>query len=308
MPDTRSPNLLDVTADDYPALFQAADRASLFIQKRHLYLTGSVLALLVGGAACGAVSGAFPSARTKTVLAVASTACVALSFVLTAIRQALKPEKLWYGGRAVAESVKSMAWRYMTGAEPYFIGMPAAETDSRFVSDLKALIKDDQLAVGFGSDFSDKPQISARMREVRSASLEQRKPVYVSDRLADQRKWYGAKARKSQRAESWYFVVILVSQAMALAATAFMISRPGSAWNLTGVFSSLASALVAWLQVRQHEELAQSYAAAALELGFIEEEAGRVSNEKDFSAFVADAENAISREHTLWVARRNRGR
>ena len=40
-----------------------------------------------------------------------------------------------------------------------------------------------------------------------------------------------------------------------------------------GVFSPLASALVAWLQVRQHEELAQSYAVAALELGFIEEQA-----------------------------------
>jgi hypothetical protein len=113
-------NELHVTVDDYPALFQAADRASLFIQKRHLYLTGSVLTLLVGGAAAGAVSGAFPSARAKTALAFASTACVALSFVLTAIRQALKPEKLWYGGRAVAESVKSMTWRYMTGAEPVF--------------------------------------------------------------------------------------------------------------------------------------------------------------------------------------------
>jgi hypothetical protein len=35
------------------------------------------------------------------------------------------------------------------------------------------------------------------MREVRSASLEQRQAVYTSDRLADQCKWYGAKARKS---------------------------------------------------------------------------------------------------------------
>ncbi len=307
MPETRDQNQQHVTADDFPALFQSADRASLFIQKRHLYLTGSVLALLVGGAAAGAVSSAFPSSNEKTALAFVSTACVALSFLLTAIRQALKPEKLWYGGRAVAESAKSMAWRYMTGAEPYSIALPAAEVDARFVSDLKALIKDDRLAVGFGSDFSDKPQISPRMREVRAATLDQRKAIYISDRLADQRKWYGAKARKSQRAESWYFVLILVSQALALASTVFMISQPGSAWNLTGVFSAVASALVAWLQVRQHEELAQSYAAAALELGFIEEEASRISEENAFSAFVAEAENAISREQTMWVARRNRG-
>jgi len=102
-------------------------------------------------------------------------------------------------------------------------------------------------------------------------------------------------------------VLILISQALALASTVFMISQPGSAWNLTGVFSAVASALVAWLQVRQHEELAQSYAAAALELGFIEEEASRIPDEQAFSAFVAEAENAIAREHAMWVARRNRG-
>lgn len=57
--------------------------------------------------------------------------------------------------------------------------------------------------------------------------------------------------------------------------------------------------------MRQHEELAQSYAVAALELGFIEEQVGRVSDDKGLSAFVADAESAISREHTLWIARRD---
>ena len=101
-------------------------------------------------------------------------------------------------------------------------------------------------------------------------------------------------------------MVILVSQAMALAAAAFMIASPGSKWNLVGVFSALASALVAWLQVRQHEELAQSYAVAALELGFIEEQGSRLGSDADFSNFVGDAENAISREHTLWIARRDR--
>ena len=85
-----------------------------------------------------------------------------------------------------------------------------------------------------------------------------------------------------------------------------MISAPVSRWNLVGVFSSLASALVAWLQVRQHEELAQSYAVAALELGFIEEQAEHVAGDPSFSAFVGDSENAISREHTLWIARRDR--
>lgn len=305
MPEVLTPTKLEVNATDYPALFQAADRASLAAQRKHLLFTGAILLSLVIAAGLGALSGVTHSA--KTGFAVASTALVSLSFVLTAIRRALTPEKLWYGGRAVSESAKSMAWRYMAGAEPYFISSAAGDVDSKFIADLKSLVKDsNQLAVGVSSKYTDKPQISPRMREVRAMPLNARKQTYLSQRISDQRSWYGRKAGNSQRAESWYFVVILVSQAMALAAGAFMISSPDSKWNLVGVFSSLASALLAWLQVRQHEELAQSYATAALELGFIEEQAEPVATDADFSGFVGDAENAISREHTLWIARRDR--
>jgi len=272
MPEVATPTRLEVKNSDYPALFQAADRASIAAQGKHLLFTSSILLCLVVAAGLGALSGVISGAKTS--LAVASTALVSLSFVLTAIRRSLKPEKLWYGGRAISESAKSMAWRYMAGAEPYFIGLQGADVDTKFIADLKALVKDsDQLAVGVSSEYTDKPQISPRMREVRAMALDSRRQTYLSQRIADQRSWYGRKARKSQTAESRYFVVILVSQAMALAAGAFMIASPGSRWNLVGVFSALASALVAWLQVRQHEELAQSYAVAALELGFIEDRA-----------------------------------
>ncbi|HEX4489246.1 MAG TPA: DUF4231 domain-containing protein [Terriglobales bacterium] len=293
---------LKVGADDYPALFLAADSASLGAQRQHLWFTGAVLLSLVAAAGLGALSAVISTFKTS--FAVASTALVSLSFVITAIRRALKPEKLWYGGRAVAESAKSMAWRYMTGAEPYFVS--AADVDAKFVTDLRSLVKGSDFAVGFSSEYADKPQISPRMREVRACQLEDRKYIYLAQRISDQRAWYGRKARKSQQAESWYFVVILVSQALALASGAYMIASPSSKWNLVGVFSSLASALLAWLQVRQHEELAQSYAVAALDLGFIEEQSAHVGNDQDFSSFVGDAENAISREHTLWIARRDR--
>ena len=303
MPEPLTSLPLEVGNDDYPALFLAADRASTAAQRRHLLFTSAILLALVCGAGLGALSSILSSG--KTALAVATTSLVSLSFVLTAIRRALKPEKLWYGGRAVAESAKSMAWRYMTGADPYFISAPGV--DGKFIADLKSLVKDsDQLAVGFSSEYADRRQISARMREVRAGNLPSRRQIYLQQRISDQRRWYGRKARKSQSAESGYFVVILLSQALALAAGAYMIASPGSKWNLVGVFSSLASALVAWLQVRQHEELAQSYAVAALELGFIEEQAAGIGSDQDFSSFVGDAENAISREHTLWIARRDR--
>ena len=51
-------------------------------------------------------------------------------------------------------------------------------------------------------------------------------------------------------------------------------------------------------------ELAASYALAAHEIGIIREQANAVS-EAQFSTFVADTENAFSREHTQWVARKD---
>jgi hypothetical protein len=303
MPDTQAPGKLEVGNDDYPALFLAADRASLAAQRRHLFLTSTILLSLILAAGFSASSDIFPAV--KTPFAVASTSLVALAFVLTSIRRSLKPEKLWYGGRAVAESAKSMAWRYMTGAEPYALAPSTPDTDLKFIADLKSLVRGD-VAVGVSSEFADRPQISPRMRQLRSSSLAERKETYLGQRISDQRRWYGNKARKSQTAEGRYFVVILVAQALALGASAYLITSPETKWKLVGFFSAVANALVAWLQIRQHQELAQSYAVAALELGFIEEQAQRINTDQNFSAFVGDAENAISREHTLWIARRDR--
>ena len=90
------------------------------------------------------------------------------------------------------------------------------------------------------------------------------------------------------------------------AAAIVLVEQPGFNLKLTGLFTSLASALIAWLQVKQHKEIAQSYSVAELELDFIQEQAQYVTTDRELSNFVGDAENAVSREHTLWTARRDR--
>lgn len=82
--------------------------------------------------------------------------------------------------------------------------------------------------------------------------------------------------------------------------------NPLSPIKLTGLLTTIASSFIAWLQVKQHQELSQSYSIAAQELGLILEQGQHIHTEEDFCAFVSDSENAISREHTLWVARRDK--
>jgi hypothetical protein len=285
-----------VARDDYPALYLAADRTSRLAQQRHLRFTGMILGALVACAALGTFSAVFPAY--SKVLAICSTASAA-SFMLTSMRKALKPERNWYSGRALAESSKSLAWRYITGAEPYPASLPPAEADSRFISDLKALATGQAQGLSFGAEFSDRPQITPRMHELRSLPLEQRRQLYVKGRIEDQRKWYGSRARSSQVTANRYFVLIQASQALALAGTVFLFLAVVSKWNMSGVFSALASALIAWLQVRQHEELSQTYSAAALELGFIEEQAPRITTEKDFFLCERRGEFRLPRAHAL---------
>lgn len=117
MPETIGPVLPAITEDDYPAVYLAADRTSRRAQKRHLWFTGLILGALVAWAVLGTLSGVFP--RYGKVLALGSTAWAATSFMLTSMRKALKRERAWYSGRAVAESAKSLAWRDMTDADPY---------------------------------------------------------------------------------------------------------------------------------------------------------------------------------------------
>lgn len=290
---------------DYPALFLAADRASTEAQCKYARLMRSTLVLLVIGAGLAAASPVFDSA--KPAFALASAICLSLSLAVTTYLKTQKVEQLWYGGRAVAESAKSMTWRYMSGTDPYFVGLPPAEGDRKFVSDLESIIKErKQLAFGFGGEFAERPQISVPMRAVRSASLEERRSTYLAERIADQRRWYGDQARVNRAARNRYLNLIIAGQFLAVIAAIALVRWPDAKIKLTGLFTSLATALIAWLQVRQHKELAQSYSIAEVELGFIQERAQYVTNDRELSDFVGDAENAISREHTLWIARRDR--
>jgi hypothetical protein len=305
MSTTPSTAVLTVTEADYPAVFQMADRASLIAQRRYLRLMQGILFSTVLGAGLGAFASLAGTHR--SVPAVLSAVMLALGMLLNTIKTSLKLERAWYRDRAVAESTKSMSWRYMTRADPYGDGAAAGEVDHKFLADLRSIVRDpDQMAVGFGREVVDRPQISERMRQVRDADVVTRLRTYLSERIADQRRWYSEKARSNGSAGSWFSLLVLLSQAAAFVWAAMMIANPEWRVNLTGLFAAMATAFVAWPQVKQHESVAQSYAIATMDLGLIQEQGARIEGDAQLAAFVADAENAISREHTLWVARRDK--
>lgn len=75
-------------------------------------------------------------------------------------------------------------------------------------------------------------------------------------------------------------------------------------FNPTGIFTTVIAGILAWTQIKQYKTLAESYGLTTQELGIIEERSKGILKNDEFSNFVIEAEAAISREHTVWLARR----
>lgn len=292
-----------ITNADMPGLFQASDAASSRAQRMYLYLVALDLGVMIIGAALGAVS--VTNSELKQELALASAVSVAIGFALTLALQAQRLSATWYNGRAVAESAKTTAWRYMMCANPYTRDLSDADADRTFIAALDSFLKERKsLAASLSTQLVALPEVSDAMRAVRALPYENRKNLYVESRVADQRVWYSARAEFNARRARLFFVLLLVSQALALITAIAVVRWPDAAVNFTGVFAALASALIAWTQLKKHEELATMYGLTAQELRSVEDQARHVSNEEQFSGFVLTAEDAISREHALWLTRR----
>jgi hypothetical protein len=287
-----------------PALFWAADEASLRAQRLHLRLLRADLAGLVIGAILTSFTVA--PAGIARALAVLGATMLTGSLVLTVILMARRGEHRWYGARFVAESVKTMSWRYMMAAEPYPSSLPEADADGRFLHDLADILaQTGPLGIHIGGAGATDGQITDGMRELRRMTLDERRAAYRTFRIADQRSWYAGRSRANDASAQKMLALVIATQLGAVLCAVLLVAVPSLAFNAAGVLSAAAAACLAWLQARRHQELSQSYGVAAHELGLIAEHERHVAGETRFAEFVTDAESAISREHTLWIARRD---
>jgi len=287
---------------DLPPLYRAADTASKSAQFWFVLFVGLDLGLIVTAALTSAISSDNPGLKFRLIAACAIVTSVGL--VLTIVIKSKNFEQNWYDGRAVSESIKTRSWRFMMRAEPYDIKDSAA--DLLFIENLKEVLNErkrlSRELVPLGND----KHITIPMRSARNLDFENRKAFYLEGRILDQRDWYAAKAVTNRRCGNYFFTAIVIAQLLILLSSFYLLVFPETQIHLISLFSAMAAALIAWLQLKRHQDLATSYALAAQELSFVAEIWANVEGEEDMSYLVLDAENAISREHTLWVARRDR--
>ncbi len=298
-PDGEPPATGDLPDSALPGLFREADRASLEGQRTYIRLTGWRLVLAVAAPIMAAftitVGHGIDVAALGTALAFAGAAVLEQSLIQA------KPDRAWYDGRAVAESVKTLTWRYAVCADPFPVSLADGTADDLFNGELRQLLDD---APENSLRPTQAPAISAEMRALRGRDLRARQRAYLTGRIIDQQTWYARKAdfnRCRARQWRWLLFTLEILGIIGAGTRAFGVIHT----DLTGIVAAMVAAGVAWLGVKQHDSLARAYTIASHELSTIRSRLERPMSEEHWAAEVRDAEEAISREHTMWRASRS---
>lgn len=228
-----------------------------------------------------------------------------VSLILTLIFLFMKYERKWYLSRAFSESVKSLTWKYIIGGEPFFVESDKDSVDLLFLHSLRKLYDEVKGKNIFkNGNFVPGEQITDDMTKIRSLTFQERLKYYKEYRINDQLEWYKTKGKYNGKMSQIYFTIIIILLSVSFIYLVFLdpLSIP---IKLTSIMATLTSSLLAWLQVKKHQELSEAYTLTAQDINLIKSSGNNISNDKSLSIFVSDTETAFSREHTMWLARRD---
>ncbi len=290
--------MLKIENKTLPGLYKSSNRASLDAQSNYFLGLKSYLILLIIAAL---ISFLWP----KDVIAAILSAVLFLItlFILIGLKY-YKPDDRWYNGRAVAESVKTRSWRWAMRAEPYQDCSNVEIVSKQFINDMKLILQQNRsLSESLPPEEGLQAPISNTMNKIRGLSTTERLKIYKEQRIDDQAKWYSLKSIENKKKAKNLFIASIILHSIAILMLLYRIEDPLMGLPIE-VVATAAGAVLTWLQAKKHNELISSYSLTAHEIVLIKGEALSITTEEELSAFVLDSENAFSREHTQWTARK----
>jgi SMODS and SLOG-associating 2TM effector domain 3/SMODS and SLOG-associating 2TM effector domain 1 len=291
---------LDAPDIELPAIHSIANDISLKGQRQaKRRIKTQLIALNIAAACSMLIPRSIHSAYAIDWPGVVAIAAFLAVLVVQLDRRIQKPEQAWYDGRAVAESVKTLVWKYSVGSRPFPIGSDDSDILlQRRIQEIILQMKDLNLASHF---HEEDEQITPSMRSLRASPLSERKRAYLKNRIKEQHAWYSKKYvsnKKSARKSNGILAMVAITGLLAglvELATALQV-------NPLGLLATVAASLFTLLHMNQHETLSRAYGVTSEELAKIAIHSDSQNTEEVWSRFVSEAEEAISREHTLWLA------
>lgn len=291
----------------FPGLYECASDVSEKEQKIYLRLIKAEYLLLF-------ITSVTALLKFETKYLIATVVLVFGLLACQLFRSFKKPEQTWYRARALAESVKTITWRYVMGSAPFNdISIKNDEKIStreflQRLEEIKKVNDFDSIAPIANSNLVHSDAITDSMKIVRTYSLDEKKKFYREHRIQDQRIWYATKAENNKKANrNWLvcIVVLLVVYLIAMFLVASNHIQKDDWFSNVEPILIVITALIGWVQIKKHGELASSYILTAHEIQKLIQELSLLGdNPEEFEQFVDSAEQAFSREHTQWVARK----
>ncbi|MCA9601668.1 MAG: DUF4231 domain-containing protein [Myxococcales bacterium] len=279
----------------FPDLYAACETVSAECQQTFLAVCRAELAALVFAAALAEL----PRDVLWGIGPKTAWLFFAVALVLRVSGVGRKAEKRWYDARAAAESIKSAAWQYAVCGEAFRRDDDTAE--SRFTDLLRdVLIALPNLNVpatpgGCG--------VTSEMNALRHRSVDDRISVYVRERIDDQLLWYAQKAIWNRTRAKWWLGTMISLEAIAVILGLFRALEVVDV-DWLGILSAAAASVGAWQQVKNYSVLSEAYSVTSHEVQLVKGSTQPGLSESEWAQAAHDAEAAFSREHKLWVARR----
>lgn len=290
---------VQLSDENLSAIYLAADRLSGTGQKRTKMLVRIELLSLIIAAVSGVSSFRVGEARLD-VLAAAGAVFFLIALGATVCRSFMKTERDWYAGRAAAESVRTLAWRYALAGDPFPSSLDATAARTLFLNRIR-MILDELREMDLAPASAQSSELTSEMEELRNAHVSVRREAYKRDRIENQIEWYTRRANDHRKmARAWFSTTILFTVVGLVGASLKFLDLISS--DLLGVAAACATAAVAWNQLNQHRMHTAAYVLTARELNIIKHRVDITSDEQ-WALFVSDSEDAISREHVMWAAR-----
>ncbi len=123
-------------------------------------------------------------------LAIISAICFVVSLATFVYSKQQKFYERWYQARALAESVKTVSWRFIMLAEPYKQN-DENENLKKFLNLLKELLEENRgICKHLGEYLPEQGQVTSEMDKILKMSFEEKKQIYLDLRINNQMKWY----------------------------------------------------------------------------------------------------------------------
>jgi hypothetical protein len=281
----------------YPSLNEAADQASGKAQRNFLRLNIALLTILALTALVSGWTAACPEMQRGIAIGIALLMFAALA--ITTILRVGKFDDRWFRCRALSENIKSATW--------FFVMCPqalVASSEGVYLKEVDELQKRlVQIAKEVALCDEGGPLVTSWMKETQKLPIDQKLAVYRQNRVQDQLIWYFKKSKLNTNREKHWFLAIFIIEFVAVAYAAL---QAWQLWqvNVVGGIAAMSAGFIAWMQTKRFSDLGVSYSIAANDLRRIAAERENVVTEEDAQIFVKEIETAVSREHSMWLARR----